>query len=305
MRLVLARKLGLAGFGAGAISDTEGNTFALERPEHWYLRGGANVAWLGEEPVPDATDEDMLLTGVDRLLPQLQASLKPEEVRKVAFLLTRGGRYQPAKAAYDENNPEWMSNRFKGCLQLWNEQLGCSRNSLSGKRNAGCPTWTLPAFADGTSMRNVYSEEKWPLQLVSYKSALQNSYSIAVQRLRAIHPENPVLIHPRDASRFGLAAGDLAEVHTPGGTAKCSVVVHEGIMPGVIAIEHGFGHRELGARAHRIGTEKQPEIAGLGAGIWLNGLGVSDPTRKGFSIWTDPVCGSSVRNGLPAAIFRV
>jgi tetrathionate reductase subunit A len=302
--IALAKRLGLAGFGPGAITDAEGNTFPLERPEHWYLRGGANIAWLGKEPVPDATSEDMALSGVDRLLPILQASLKAEEIAKVAFLLTRGGRYQPAKDVYDEENPEWMANRFHGCLQIWNEQVGASQNSLSGKRNPGSPAWTPPAFADGTPMRRVYSEDKWPLQLVSYKSVLQNSYSIAVQRLREIHPENPVLVHPRDAARFGLSNGNNAELRTPGGSVKCRVIVHEGIMPGVIAIEHGFGHRELGARAHRFGTVKQTEIVGIGAGVCLNDLGLPDPTRRGLSIWTDPVCGSSVRNGLPATISR-
>jgi tetrathionate reductase subunit A len=302
--IALAKRLALPGFGPGAITDTEGNAFPLERPEHWYLRGGANIAWLGKEPVADATAEDMALSGVDRLLPQLQASLKAEEILKVAFLLTRGGRYQPAKDVYDEANPEWMTNRFNGSLQIWNEQVGSSRNSLTGKRNLGCPTWTPPAFADGTPMRSVYSEAKWPLQLVSYKSALQNSYSIAVQRLRSIHPENPVIVHPRDAVRFGLSDGNEAEIQTPGGSVKCHVIVHEGIMPGVIAIEHGFGHRELGARAHRIGTARQPEIAGIGAGVCLNDLGLADPTRHGLSIWTDPICGSSVRNGLPASISR-
>ena len=301
----LAGKLGLPGFGSGAISDTDGISYPLRRPEDWYLRGGANIAWLGKEPVPDATADDMALTRVDRMLPLLKATLKPEEVLKVAFLLTRGGRYQPAKDACDEQHPEWMTNRFKVGLQLWNETVGASRNSISGKRNPGCPTWQPPAFADGTPMRNYYSQEKWPLLLVSYKSALQNPYSIALRRLRGIHPENPVLIHPRDAELLGLSSGDAAEIRTPGGTARCRAIVHEGMTPGVIAIEHGFGHRELGVRPHRFGDQRQPQTPGMGAGICLNDVGLADPTRQGFSVWLDPICGSSVRNGLPATVVRV
>jgi tetrathionate reductase subunit A len=300
--IALAKSMQLPGFGAGAISDTEGNTFALDAPEDWYLRAGANVAWQGKEPVADASEEDILLSGVQRLRPLLEKTLKPEEVAKVAFLFSRGGRYQPAKDAYDEENAEWMRNPLKPMCHLWNENVGGSRNSLSGKRNRGCATWMEPAFADGTAMRKVYPEKEWPLQLVSYKSALQNPYSIGATRLLAVHPENPVLIHPDDARRLKLEMGDLAEITTPGGTLKARVMVHAGITPGVAAFEHGFGHRELGARAHRIGGAHQPEDARLAAGVNLNDIGLLDPTRPDRAPWVDAISGSSVRNGLPAKI---
>ncbi len=303
--VALAKTMGLPGFGPGALADAEGNTYPLERPEDWYLRGGANIAWLGKEPVPDATDEDMLLSGVERLRPLLERTLKPEEVRKVAFLYTRGGRHQPAKETYDEENPEWMRNRFKvPLLHVWNENVGGAKNSLTGKRFTGCPTWTPPAFADGTPMRKVYPETEWPLQVVSFKSALMNSYSIGATRLLGVHPENPVVMHPRDAARHGLETGDMAEIQTPGGSVTGRVIVHEGVMPGVLAVEHGYGHRELGARAHRIGKREQPDMPELAAGINLNDLGFADPTRAGKSVWMDAISGATVRNGLPARVKR-
>ena len=303
--IALAKAMGLPGFGAGALADAEGLPVALMRPEDWYLRGGANVAWLGKEPVPDASDEDMRLCGVERIRPLLERTLKAEEVRKVAFLYTRGGRYQPAKDTLDETDPSLMTNRFKQMLHVWNEGVGGARNSLTGKRFTGCPTWQPPAFADGTPMRKVYPQGEWPLQLVSFKSALQNAYSIAADRLLAIHPENPVLIHPDDAARLGVETGDAVELTTPAGKAKARAIVHGGVMPGVVAVEHGFGHRELGARAHRIGEIAQPERPALKAGINLNDLGLSDPTRSGKSIWVDAVSGAAVRNGLPAKLLRV
>lgn len=302
--IALAKAMALPGFGPGALADMEGNTYPLERPEDWYLRGGANIAWLGKEPVADASDEDILLSGVERLRPLLQRTLKPEEVRKVAFILARGGRYQPAKETYSEDNPEWMTNRFDKGLQIYNENLGAAKNSITGKRFIGCATWTEPTFADGTPMRKLYPEKEWPLQLVSFKSALQNSYSIAASRLRGIHPENPVLMHPADAARFGLESGDAATIRTPGGSVRGRVIVHAGVMPGVLAIEHGFGHKELGARAHRIGKTHQPDKPAIGAGVNLNDLGLSDPTRNGKSVWVDAVSGSAVRNGLPATVAR-
>ncbi|HEX9719454.1 MAG TPA: molybdopterin dinucleotide binding domain-containing protein [Ramlibacter sp.] len=300
--IALARAMSLPGFGSGAITDTDGNDYALDGPEDWYLRAGANIAWLGQEPVGNASEEDILLSGVHRLRSVLERTLKAEEVAKVAFLLSRGGRYQPAKDAYDEENAEWMRNQLKPMCHLWNENVGGSKNSLSGKRNRGCATWLEPAFADGTPMRKVYPEKQWPLQLVSYKSALQNPYSIGATRLLAVHPENPVLIHPDDAQRLGLAMGDLAEITTPGGSLKARVMVHAGIAAGVAAFEHGFGHRELGARAHRIGGKHQPEDRRLAAGVNLNDIGLMDPMRPDRAPWVDAISGSSVRNGLPAKI---
>lgn len=302
--IALARAMALPGFGPAAMSDAAGNPLPLERPEHWYLRGGANIAWLGKEPLPDATDDDLLLSGVDRLRPLLEASLQPDEWRKVAFLYTRGGRYQPARDAQDEINPEWQTNRFKNPLWLWSDMVGGSKNSISGKRFTGCASWQQPAFIDGTPMRKIYGETEWPLQIVSFKSALQNSYSIASTRLTGLHAENPLLVHPADAAKAGLTSGDTATLSTPGGSVRTTVIVHEGVMQGVVAIEHGFGHRELGARAHRIGKLQQPDKPALRAGINLNDLGLTDPTRPGKSVWVDAISGGAVRNGLPAKLSR-
>ncbi len=302
--IALAKAMQLPGFGAGAISDPEGQTYPLNTPEDWYLRGGANIAWLGKEPVADATAEDIILSGVERIRPLLEKTLKPEEVAKVAFLLTRGGRYQPGKDAYDEENPEWMRNPMKAMAHLWNENLGAAKNSLTGKRFTGCATWVEPSFADGTPVGKIYPAAQWPLQLVSYKSALQNPYSIGATRLLSLHPENPVLIHPADAQRLGLEMGDLAEISTPTGSLKARVMVHAGVTPGVAAVEHGFGHRELGARAHRIGKAQQPENKRLAAGVNLNDVGLIDPTRPDKAPWVDSVSGAAVRNGLPARISR-
>ncbi|NMG72592.1 molybdopterin dinucleotide binding domain-containing protein [Parazoarcus communis] len=301
--IALAKAMNLPGFGPEGLADMDGKRLPLERPEDWYLRGGANIAFAGKAPVGDASDEDLTLSGVDRLRPALEATLKPDEWRKVAFVLTRGGRYQPVGEAQDADHPEWQTHRFSKPLWLWNDTVGTSRNTLTGKRFAGCAGWQPPAFFDGTPMRKVYTEDEWPLQLVSYKSALQNSYSIAT-RITGLHPDNPVVVHPADAAGLGLRTGDEARIQTPGGTARCTVIVHEGVTRGVMAVEHGYGHRELGARAHRIGGQSQPDRPDLRAGINLNDLGLADPTRGGEAVWVDAVSGTSVRQGLPARLLR-
>ena len=322
--LALAKAMALPGFGATGLTDSAGEPCALERPEDWYLRGGANIAWQGKTPVPDASDDDLLLSGVSRIRPELEKTLKPEEWRKVAFMLARGGRYQNYKemfgvrlplplpsgavaaAAHEEAPypPDWSTHRFTRPMQLYNENVGSSKSSLSGKRFSGSPTWQPAAFADGSLVRSHYPEAQWPLQLISYKSPLQNSYSMGARRLRGIHPDNPVALHPDDAAGLGLRSGDQVYLETPGGRARATVLLRHGVQRGVVAVEHGFGHRELGARAHRIGDKLQPPEAAIGAGINLNDLGLSDPTRSALNVFVDPVAGSTVRQGLPARLVR-
>lgn len=302
--IALAKAMSLPGFGADAIADMDGKRYPLDRAEDWYLRGAANIAFAGKAPVGDATDEDMALSGVERIRPLMEATLKPEEWRKAAMIYTRGGRYQGAGETQDAENAEWQANRFNKPLWVWNELIGTARNTMTGQRSSGCATWMPPSFFDGTPMREIHTEADWPLQVVSYKSALQNSYSIAT-RITGLHPDNPVIVHPADAGKLGLATGDTARIRTPGGAAECTVIVHEGVMPGVMAIEHGYGHRELGARAHRIGDHTQPDRPDLRAGINLNDLGLTDPTRGDKVIWVDSVSGTAVRQGLPARLERV
>src|SRR5690606_32110222 len=179
--IALAKAMNLPGFGADAIADMDGKRYPLDRAEDWYLRGAANIAFAGKAPVGDATDEAMALTGVERIRPLMEATLKPEEWRKAAMIYTRGGRYQGAGEAQDAENAEWQANRFDKPLWVWNENIGTARNTMTGQRSSGCATWMPPSFFDGTPMREIHTEADWPLQVVSYKSALQNSYSIATR----------------------------------------------------------------------------------------------------------------------------
>ncbi|AWJ82295.1 tetrathionate reductase subunit A (plasmid) [Azospirillum sp. TSH58] len=300
--IALAKRLGLPGFGPDAIADMDGRTHPLERPEDWYLRGGANIAWLGKQPVPDATDEDIALSGVARVLPALQAVLKEEEWRKVAFILARGGRYQNQSEGFEGDK---ATHRFKDGLLVYNEAVGAAKSSVTGKRWTGTAAWTPPAFADGTPMRQVHRAEDWPFQLISSKSVLVSAYTIAASRLRHLHPENPVGINAEDARRLGIATGDRIRVATPGGSELATAIVRHGVMRGVLAVEHGFGHKEFGARPHVIGGHSQPVVPEIGAGVNINDLGLHDPTRPGASVWVDPIAGTAVRQGLPAKLERV
>ena len=78
------------------------------------------------------------------------------------------------------------------------------------------------------------------------------------------------------------------------------------IQPGAVGIEHGYGHTELGARAHAVDGKPMPHDPALAAGVNLNDLGFGDATRgEHANVWIVWVSGAAVRQGLPARIERV
>lgn len=296
--IALATGLGLPGFGRGALRDREGRPCDLLRAEDWYLRAGANIAFA-DEPVAPANDEDLRASGVERLRPMLESRLGADEWRRVANVLAHGGRFQAPAQAF---KGEVATHRFPRAQLVYNEEVAATRNSYSGRANSGVPRWNAPGFADGSSVESRYPRRDWPLQLVSFKSPLQSPFSITSERLRALHPKNEVLLHPEDGRAMGLADGSAVLLQTPGGQVRVHARFTEGIARGVAALEHGFGHREFGARSHRVDGTAMVSNASIGAGVNLNDLGVSDPSRGAAKPWLDPLAGSAVRNGLPARI---
>ncbi len=299
--IALSKAMDLPGFGDGALQDPQGNRFGLHNAEDYYLRAAANVAFAGE-PLPEATESELRLTGVDRLQPALDSVLKADERLRVGYLLARGGRFAPYEQAWrgDETGPQWK----KG-LNIWNEEVARHRHAMTGERYSGCPTYYPPRFADGSDVGEHYPPEAWPFRLMSFKSHLMSSSTAPIDRLRAVKPVNLVALNPADARRYALRHGDRVRLQTPGGSVEAQISLLDGVMPGVIAIEHGYGHREMGARTHTLDGHPLAADARIAAGINLNDLGLPDPTREISNSWLDWVSGAAVRQGLPARLQRL
>ncbi len=300
----LALTLKLPGFGKDALKDKEGQTYDLMNAEDFYLRGIANIAYGMGRPVADAKPDDLDITGVSSLKETLESKLKPEEVAKVAMILTRGGRFDNVQDAWQGQR---LKQKYEPALQVWNEDLAKTRHSMTGERASGCPTWYPTRLADGTPMRELYSQKDWPFLACSYKSNLMSSMSIAMDRLRQVHPHNPISINTHDAARLGIQNGDEIRVSTPGGSVVGMALVRPGVKEGAIAIEYGFGHTELGANAHTIDGVATAHKHALSAGVNLNDLGLRDPSLPAGheNVWIDWVSGAVVRQGLPARIEKV
>ena len=119
-------------------------------------------------------------------------------------------------------------------------------------------------------------------QLRSNNSWMHNAPSLMKGKERCT-----LLIHPEDAERLGLRSGDDAELQTDVGKATVPVQVSDEIMPGVVSLPHGFGHRRRGTRL-RVAEEH--------AGVSLNDL--TNPAL------IDALTGNAVLNGVPVQVSR-
>ncbi|WP_243311242.1 molybdopterin dinucleotide binding domain-containing protein [Fundidesulfovibrio agrisoli] len=299
--IALAKRLGLPGFGPEAVADAQGGKHPLERPEDWYHRAVANMAF-DAKPVADATQEDMEASGVSKLAESLARVLTPEEAAKAASVYCRGGRFEPVEKGWQG---ELLAARWEKPVQIWNENVARAINSMTGKRLKGTAAWIEPAFCEGTPVRAVYPEEKWPFLVVSTKSQLMSAGAVGSKRLHAIRPESEVAVCEADAARLGLRTGDKVRLETPDGSVEARLTVRLGVMEGVVAVEHGYGHWALGAKEMSFGAKTLPASPLRGAGAASNLLGLKDPFRKGFSTLGDIAVGANARNALPARIVKL
>ncbi|WP_261817748.1 tetrathionate reductase subunit A [Vibrio gallicus] len=296
----VAKKMDLGGFGKEAIQDSKGQWHDLNSAEDFYLRSAANLAFA-KGGVPDVSAEDIAWSGLERLLPAMKKALSPEELSRVAFVLSRGGRFENATQAYKKDQ---LNHKWTRPVAIWNEKMGTSRNTMTGELYSGCPTWYPQRLADGTPLEEKFDSQNWPFSLTNFKSNIHSSISNLSPRMNSIKGENPVYIHPQDAQAQGIETGDRFVVETPTASVTAVAMLVDGIKRGTLGFEHGFGHTELGQRSHWIGDKQQPINMRSMDGVNINDVGLIDPTRKGKGVVLDWAVGGAVRQSLPARIRK-
>lgn len=108
-----------------------------------------------------------------------------------------------------------------------------------------------------------------------------------------------------DAARKGISHGDVVKLSTPTHSLQVQIMLIDGVMPGTVMIEHGYGHKQLGAQSYTINGVTIPGHEQIKRGININDFGLLDDTKEIQSSWEDWVCGSCVRQGLPAKVERL
>lgn len=294
----ILKKMNLPGVGPGAFPDGS----SLDRSEDFYLKMVANIAY-DEEPVPDASQEEMEIFYQTRrkalgpfFKPELwEKAVKPEEWRKVVYVLNRGGRFErPGKEYIGEH----LKYRFAGQANFYDEGVAAGRDSYSGRFFDGLPRLEPVRSYNGEEMKKVL-----PLFFISWKARHIGTHrNIADAWLREIQRENYIWINPADALPRGLKTGDRVRIKSRYFEAVGRVLVTSGIRPGVVGTSYNYGTYSYGATPIEIDGQRQPlppshysdraiilgepqhEEAGLAgprnSGFSANNLLPSDPALK-------------------------
>lgn len=97
---------------------------------------------------------------------------------------------------------------------------------------------------------------------------------------------NHLYIHPDDAARAGLREGALADVRSATGTVRVPVALTGDLMPGAVALPHGWGHQ------HARGLS----VASRTTGVNVNLLAADGPRHL------DPLSGMAHLTGIPVRV---
>lgn len=297
--IALGKKMGLPGFGENAIKGNDGKLYPFNKAEDFYLRAFENIAMDGT-PVPDASDEDIKLSGIEKFVPSLREICK-DNWRKTAYVMARGGRYEDFDKSY---KGEFLSHQYKAPIQIYNETVGTTKSSLNGERLDGTPKYFKQRFAGGETFETLFPKSQFPLTAFSYKSNVLSTPNTSSTNLKQIRYTTYVDINPKTAEKFGLKHGDYVKVQSHDGNTEGFLRLRHGIHPDTIGVEQGDGRRGEGALKIEINGQITDGIVSRKSGVYYNKLGLKDTSRK-FAVATDFACGSTARQAIPVKIERV
>jgi anaerobic selenocysteine-containing dehydrogenase len=323
MLMALAEKLGLPNFGPNGLG--EGVDFT--HPDDLYLRMVMNLAYgekkEAEDAVPDASEEEMQIFRQARQhLPK--AVFDEERWKKitgdlwprVVTVLNRGGRFQAYEKGYpgdglfpgffDEPNIVPTGNKFGKLINMYLEKTAGVKHAGTGKSLPGYATYIEPAAGfDG----NVIDDAKdgFDLKMITYREVSQTkSRTPGNYWLKALLPENFVLMNADDAAARGLQDGDRVKIISatnPNGEWDFGngnrqpmvgkVRTTQGMRPGVIGFSLGFGHWAYGAHDLTINGQLIKGDPARVLGVHANAAMRTDPLVTNTTLF-DPVGGSAV-----------
>ncbi|MFL6699053.1 MAG: molybdopterin-dependent oxidoreductase [Vitreoscilla sp.] len=149
--------------------------------------------------------------------------------------------------------------------------------------------WPAPVAAELAAVDAALREPPPDLVVVGRRDVRSNNSWMHNLPTLAKGPERcTALLHPADAARHGVQAGDRVRLQGTGGRAiELPATLSDEMMPGVVSVPHGWGHDQAGARLG---------VAARRPGANLNDL-LDDQLR-------DPLSGTSVLNGVPVSLSR-
>lgn len=110
-----------------------------------------------------------------------------------------------------------------------------------------------------------------------------NAWMHNVERLTKGQPRHELLMHPDDLTSRSLADGSRVRVTSRVGSVEVEVKATDDVMPGVVSLPHGYGHRYEGTRMERaksvtgvsINDLTDPEALDVSGNAALSGVAVT------------------------------
>jgi tetrathionate reductase subunit A len=286
--LALAEKLGLKGFGKDAFGPGQDFT----RPDDFYIRMVANIAFDGKEPVEDAGATEIELFKLSRRhLPKNVFDLERWQKitgpawPKVVTVLNRGGRFGSQSSTYKDDQ---VANKYGKLINLYQEKTAGCKDAFLGKSFYGIARFVPITDTLGNATDKLANG--YPLHLITERDVRHTkSRTISMPYLTDLMPENAIILHTSDAKALGVKTGDLVKVvsatnpegiwNLQNGRKKAmtgKVQVTETIKPGVITFTLGHGHWSSGAEDVTIdgkvvkGDKRRTQGIHANAAMWID-----------------------------------
>lgn len=283
----LLKGMGLPGVGDNALPDGS----ALHSPEDYYLKRIANIAFDGQKPVQDANAEELAIFEKARKkalgkyfdINLLKSSVKPDEWKKVVYVLNRGGRFEPLGDEYSGNQLKYQWGKQ---VYFYDEKAAGFKSAYSGDFFEGVPIADEIRQYDG----KVYKPAK-PLQFINWKSRNMGTHRTEGNAwLREIRSENYLWINPADAKKKGIQTDDEVFIISNSAQVKGRALVTPGIKPGVVGANFSFGQFASGAADVKIdgkivkASEKYSHLPFETNRPHQEETGYAETRGKGFSV---------------------
>ncbi|OEH85000.1 hypothetical protein BHU72_07375 [Desulfuribacillus stibiiarsenatis] len=303
-----AKRLGMVGFGEGAIPDKNGKLHPFHISEDYCAKAYANIAYNAK--TPSASAEEIKFVEENHVCTDLfKKSITEEEWAKVCYLLARGGVFENYEDAFDADGLHKHTPAQP--FFFYSDRLAKTKNPATGELWPDLPRIDLPGKdffgrsideLDGPEYNFYLTSTKHPTMT---KGRSQNFYWAL-----EITPENYVEINVNDAQKLGINDGDKVKVSSTVlpkgaiGNAKVTNLVAEG----VVGIYHSWGQRGYGATDVQIDGAEQA-IQGMKLGKWndnlfgeelkgfIHGNHVIKDSRRGKGIFANELCGLFEYNG--------
>jgi anaerobic selenocysteine-containing dehydrogenase len=307
--LAIAERLELPGCG----KDAFGPGLDFTRPEDFYLKLFANLAWgdkKGQEVPEASTEEQQVFLAARKHLAatvftpeRWQKACGREHWGKLVYFLNRGGRFEDFNDAKSLGHDGFVHHRIKRRFNMYVEKVGTQRHSLSGKFFSGLPTYESVRDAAGQPI----DDKEFPLLLSTYKEILagQSRTLPGNYWLSAILPENFILLNSSTAKSLGFRDGDKARIISATNSKGVwelpnrknldmvgKIKVTEGLRPGVAAVSWGYGHWGYGASDTIVDGKTIAGDSRRQAGLCPNAGFRVDPVLKNVCM-TDPIGASA------------